>query len=191
MILQINDITNKSDAELLSLFRSSCNNEYLGHLYNRYMPLVYGVCLKYLQNSEDAQDAVMQIFEFLIEKINKYKIEIFRTWIHSVARNHCLQKLRKKNKEVLTDFSANIMEFSEITHLLCENDDEKKFEALKQCIEKLPDTQHDCIKMFFFDEKSYADIADETKYHLKSVKSYIQNGKRNLKICIENSLQNE
>lgn len=191
MILQMKNITNRSDAELLSLFRDSCNSEYLGHLYNRYTPLVYGVCLKYLQNSEDAQDAVMQIFEFLIEKVNKYNIEVFRTWIYSVTRNHCLQMLRKKKKEILTDFSIDIMEFSDITHLLCECDDEKKLAALKQCIEKLPDTQRSCIRMFFFAEKSYADIADETKYQMKSVKSYIQNGKRNLKICIENNLQNE
>ena len=184
-------MTNKSDAELLVLFRNSCNSKYLGHLYSRYMPLVYGVCLKYLQNSDDAQDAVMQIFEFLVEKINKYNIEVFRTWIYSVARNHCLQKMRKKNKEILTDFSVNVMEFSEITHLLCEHEDENTFAALKHCIEKLPDTQRNCITMFFFDEKSYADIADETQYHLKSVKSYIQNGKRNLKICIENTLKNE
>ncbi|MDR1984818.1 MAG: sigma-70 family RNA polymerase sigma factor [Prevotellaceae bacterium] len=191
MILQIENIKNKSDAELLSLFRSSCNSEYLGHLYNRYTHLVYGVCLKYLQNCEDAQDAVMQIFEFLIGKINKYEIGVFRTWIYSVARNHCLQKLRKKNMEILTDFAVDFMDFSDITHLLYEKDDEKQFVALKQCIEQLPETQRCCIKMFFFDEKSYADIADETKYHLKSVKSYIQNGKRNLKICIENRLKNE
>ncbi|MDR3287426.1 MAG: sigma-70 family RNA polymerase sigma factor [Prevotellaceae bacterium] len=191
MILQIDNIKDKNDSELLSLFRSSRNSEYLGHLYNRYMHLVYGVCLKYLQNSEDAQDAVMQIFEFLLEKINKYEILVFRTWIYSVARNHCLQKLRKKNIEILTDFADNFMDFSDITHLLCEQDDEKQFAALKQCIEKLPETQRNCIKMFFLDEKSYAEISDETKYHLKSVKSYIQNGKRNLKICIENRLQNE
>jgi RNA polymerase sigma-70 factor (ECF subfamily) len=191
MILQTDNIKNKNDTELLSLFRSSSNSEYLGYLYNRYTHLVYGVCLKYLENSADAQDAVMQIFEFLIEKINKYEIETFRTWIYSVARNHCLQKLRKKNPEILTDFSINVMDFSETTHLFDEQDDEKQFAALKQCIEKLPETQRCCIKMFFFDEKSYADIADETEYHLKSVKSYIQNGKRNLKICIENRLQNE
>lgn len=155
------------------------------------MPLVYGVCLKYLRNSEDAQDAVMQIFEFIVEKINKYEIENFRTWIYSVARNHCLQKLRKKNMEILTDFSINVMEYSEIVHLFNEDGDEQKLSVLKKCMEKLPNVQRDCIKMFFFDEKSYADIADTTEYHLKSVKSYIQNGKRNLKICMENNLQNE
>jgi RNA polymerase sigma-70 factor (ECF subfamily) len=191
MILQIENIKNKKDSELLSLFCSSGNSEYLGYLYNRYMHLVYGVCLKYLQNSDDAQDAVMQIFEFILEKINKYEIGVFRTWIYSVARNHCLQKLRKKNREILTDFSINFMDFSDISHLLYEQDDEKQIAALNQCIEKLPETQRSCIKMFFFDEKSYADIADETQYHIKSVKSYIQNGKRNLKICMENKLQNE
>ncbi|MDR1348457.1 MAG: sigma-70 family RNA polymerase sigma factor [Prevotellaceae bacterium] len=189
MILQIENIRNKSDSELLSLFCSSSNNEYLGHLYNRYTHLVYGVCLKYLQNTEDAQDAVMQIFEFLVEKINRYEIGVFRTWIYSVAKNYCLQKLRKKNKEILTDFSVDFMDFSDISHLFYEQNDEKQIAALKQCIEKLPETQRCCIKMFFFDEKSYVDIADETKYHLKSVKSYIQNGKRNLKICVENQIE--
>ncbi|MDR2126981.1 MAG: sigma-70 family RNA polymerase sigma factor [Prevotellaceae bacterium] len=191
MILQIDNIKNKNDSELLSLFCSSGNSFYLGHLYNRYMHLVYGVCLKYLQNSDDAQDAVMQIFEFLLEKIEKYEIATFRTWIYSVARNHCLQKLRKKNKEILMDFSVDFMDFSDISHLFYEHDSEKQVTALKKCMEKLPETQRRCIEMFFFYEKSYADIADETKYHLKSVKSYIQNGKRNLKICVENRLKNE
>ena len=174
---------------MLSAYKESGNSYYLGELFDRYTPLLYGVCLKYLHDTDKSQNAVMQLLEDLLPKIASYEIIIFRTWIYSVVKNHCLQILRKERKEIVIDFNADIMESDEILYLLSGEDiDEEKTDALALCIEKLPEQQRSCIVLFFMDEMSYADISTKTGYSLKQIKSYIQNGKRNLKICIEKNV---
>ena len=171
---------------MLKQYRVSGAGASFGVLYNRYIPLIYGLCLKYLQDADKAQDAVMQIFEDTAPKIQQYEIQVFRTWIYSVAKNYCLQILRKDKKELTIDFNIFVMESDEILHLLDEETgDEERMRALNRCIEKLPDPQRLCVVHFFLDEMSYADVSEKTGYQTKSVKSYIQNGKRNLKICME------
>jgi len=180
------NISTRTDEELLLQFKNTGNAEYFGELYNRYIPLIYGVCLKYLKDADKSQDAVMQLFEDLLPKINNYEITVFRTWLHSVVRNHCLQILRKENREIIVDFNVNLMESDEVLHLLTEEENEnEKMAALKRCMEKLPEAQRVTIQLFFYDEMSYVDIVEKTGYPLSKVKSYIQNGKRNLKICID------
>ena len=175
----------KSDAELLELFLRTDRSEYLGDLYNRYIPLVYGLCLKYLKSTEAAEDAVMQIFEVVLGKVGKFAVKEFRTWLYSVAKNHCLQLLRKTKREIATDFGSQVMESGDDSHLFDREEGEMRLTALEKCMEQLPVPQRESVRLFFLEEKSYADVVEITSYHLKSVKSYIQNGKRNLKICIE------
>ena len=175
----------REDADLLEQYLRTGDASAFGVLYTRYMPLVYGLCLKYLGSAEDAEDAVMQIFEELLPKVGRYEIKEFRTWLWSVARNHCLQKLRREKRAVRVDFGDRFMETAPIVHLLSEGTDEEALAALERCIEKLPAAQRESIRLFFFEQRSYADIADATSYDIKGVKSYIQNGKRNLKGCIE------
>lgn len=182
---EASDLGRRSDAELLETARRSDSNAYFGELYSRYMPMIYGVCLKYLGNADDASDAVMSLFEDLSGRIGRYEINEFRTWIYTVAKNHCFQMLRRKRREVPLDDSSRIMEYAPIVRLLSERDDEELVGALERCLEKLPDRQRECIRKFFYDEKSYADIAAETLYPLRSVKSYLQNARRNLKLCME------
>lgn len=178
-------IATLTDEDLLIQYKESGNIEYFGTLYNRYTPLLYGTCLKYLENDAKAYDAVMQLFEELLPKVSNYNIDSFKNWLHSVVRNHCLQILRKENKEISIDFNSEIMESDEILHLLCEEDnDNDRIQALHNCIGRLPDGQRLSITHFFMKEMSYADIAEKTGYSLNAVKSNIQNGKRNLKNCI-------
>ncbi len=177
--------SSQSDSQLLAMHLQSGTNEYLGQLYARYIQLVYGVALKYLRSTDDAADAVTAIFEELVAKIGRYEIGEFRPWLYTVTKNYCMQRLRKKGHEIPVDFSDRIMENAAVVHLLSEESDEGMLAALEKCIEKLPEQQRECINLFFFEHKSYADITAATRYQLKSVKSYIQNGKRNLKICID------
>jgi RNA polymerase sigma-70 factor (ECF subfamily) len=175
-----------TDEELLQQYKISGDTEYFGELFSRYISMLYGVCLRYLSDADKAQDAVMQVFENLLSKIAQYEIEVFRTWIYTVVKNHCLQILRKEKNEIIVDFNANLMESDEILHLLNDEvEDESRMEALNQCLKKLPEQQRMAITHFFMEEMSYMDIVDSTGYNLNQVKSYIQNGKRNLKICIE------
>lgn len=179
-----------TDEELLSLFKESGDSQYFGQLYDRYIPLVYGLCLKYLQDSDKAQDAVMDVFENLLQKVCNYDIKVFKTWLYSVVKNHCFYLLKENKREIAVDFDSQIMESDSVLTLFDETiHDEERESVLNNCLEKLPEPQRVTVYKFFFEDMSYADITDSTGYSLKGVKSYIQNGKRNLKICIENNLK--
>ncbi len=169
-------------------FKKTGDLEILGKIYSKYIHLVYGVSLKYLKNREAAQDAVMQIFEKLTVEAIRQEIGHFRNWLYVVSKNYCLMELRKQNIEdehfkSWAEEERKFMESGFETHPL--DEDSKLTEALKDCIKKLNSQQRDCIELFYFKKKSYNDIASLLKYEEKNVKSYIQNGKRNLKICLE------
>ena len=172
------NISKLSDEELLTHYTKSGDTEYFGELYNRYIPLLYGLCLKYLQDEDRAQEAVMQLFEDLLPKTGNYEIKVFKPWLYRVAKNHCLQ--------LPLDYTINVMESDEFLHLLSEEESpEEQLKALHHCLEKLPEEQRTSITRFFLEEMSYADIVEQTGFTLNNVKSYIQNGKRNLKNCIK------
>lgn len=180
------NISKLSDEELLIHYIKSGDTEYFGELYNRYIPLLYGLFLKYLQDEDQAQEAVMQLFEDLLSKVRNYEIKDFKPWLYRVAKNHSLQLLRKVSKEIPLNYTINIMESDEFLHLLSEEESsEEQLKALHRCLERLPEEQRVSIIRFFLEEMSYADIVVQTGFTLNNVKSYIQNGKRNLKICIK------
>ena len=179
----------KSDEDLIDEFNSSGNLEDLGELYHHYMHLVYGVCLKYYKNREESMDAVMQIFEKLIIEVPKQNILNFRGWLHVVTKNYCLMQLRsqkskdEKHNEWVND-NVIFMEIDTDLHPLDEKEPDLE-EALMNCIERLKNEQKECIKQFYFDNKCYNEIAINLEMDEKKVKSYLQNGKRNLKLCLE------
>lgn len=175
-----------TDEELLERYRESGDLAVLGELFKRYSSMVYYVCLRYLQDSEQSKDAAMQIFEELITKVNKQEVRQFSSWLYVLSRNHCLMQLRsaKKMDHVSIDAADNFMELPAELHQDTESK-EKQLTALELCMEKLPVTQKQSIDLFFMKQKCYKDITEITGYTLNDVKSYIQNGKRNLKICME------
>jgi RNA polymerase sigma-70 factor (ECF subfamily) len=173
-----------TDLELIMQFKQTGSNEWLGLLFNRYTSLVYGVCLKYLKDREEAKDAVMQLFEKLLTALKEYEIEHFKSWLYVTARNHCLMKLRSQKGKYTEEISPFLMETTGHQHLE-EDEMESNLGKLEKCIEKLGHEQKTCVKMFFLQEKCYKDITVLTGYDLLKVKSFIQNGKRNLKICME------
>jgi RNA polymerase sigma-70 factor, ECF subfamily len=179
---------NQSDEELIRLFREKPDLELLGILYKRYMYLVYGVCMKYFKNREDSQDAVMQIFEVLVKDIPRFEIQNFKGWLYTVSRNHCLMQLRKSSKEknLHPEISSSVfMESTAILHPIEEEPNEDLQERLKICLEQLKEEQRRCVEMFYYQQQCYKEIANDLSIGEEKVKSYIQNGKRNLKICLE------
>jgi len=177
-----------NDHELLDSFITSGDLENLGVLYSRYMHLVYGVCLKYLKDRESAKDAVNMIFEHLIIEIPKFEIKNFKTWLFVVCKNFCLMEIRKqKSRKNQSDnfLHAQNMESEEVLHPIDESPDLKLQENLKKCIDRLKEQQQKCILSFYYEEKCYKEISAKLDLPVNKVKSYIQNGKRNLKICLE------
>jgi len=174
----------EEDHVLVQLYRNEGNIDILGELYNRYMELVYGVCLKYMKEPEDAKDCVINIFEELIIKLKKYEVDNFKGWLYQLAKNHCLMKLRgKKNQPYVID--ADIMHLQENIHLDGVMEKETQLNTMEYCIEQLPHEQKQAIELFYLKEKCYKEIADSTQTDINKVRSFIQNGRRNLKICME------
>jgi RNA polymerase sigma-70 factor (ECF subfamily) len=184
-----------SDESFLKHYRLSGNLEVLGDLYSRYMHLVYGVCLKYLKNRDDAKDAVMQIFEKLISELREYEIKQFKSWLYVLTKNHCLMQLRaqkttdRRINNYKIDHVKSVESIIEL-HPIDKEDAEKDI-PLKECLEKLNDEQKKCIRLFYFENKCYREIAESLKMDEKNVKSHLQNGKRNLKICLEKKNETE
>ena len=172
-----------SDSDLLEKYRKTGDKHYVGILYERYLHLVYGLCLKYLGTKEESQDAVMDIFERISGILLHDEIEFFKSWLYAVSKNHCLVHLRR-HKEMLS-IDENFMELDYYEHPNNKAALENDLINLEKCIEQLKEDQKKCIQLFFLQKKSYALISNLTKLTLKEVKSYIQNGKRNLKICME------
>jgi len=178
----------QTDAEYLAAYRATKDLEVLGELYGRYMEMTFAVCYKYLRDEEDSKDAVMQIFEELIDKLQKHEVDNFRSWLHSTARNHCLMKLRANKLEFQGISDSDFMENEPFEHQSDETFElEKNLSKMGDCLETLSNQQKTSIELFYLQGKCYQEIADLTGFELNKVKSYIQNGKRNLKICIEKS----
>lgn len=178
-----------SDTELVLRYAQSNDIESFGILFTRYSSFVYAVCLKYLNDRDESKDASMQIFEKLTNDLKKHTITNFKSWLHTVTKNYCLMHLRKNKGiiEISTDqihFIQPSMDFNQSLHQVDENEKEELLTHLEQAITKLNLDQKVCIELFYIKEMSYQEISNITGYDLKSIKSFIQNGKRNLKILI-------
>ena len=178
----------KSDKELLLQFHKSANLDVLGELYSRYMHLVYGVSLKYFKDRDEAQDAVMNIFEKLVADLPKHEVQNFKSWLYVLTKNHCLMEIRsKKSNDRRLEGLKIEQEFMESEYNMHPIDREEELlsDALKDCIEKLKSEQKQCIELFYYKKLCYQEVAEKLNMEEKKVKSYLQNGKRNLKICLE------
>ena len=172
-----------TDKDVLVKYKETGDPKLSGELYSKYMHLVYGLCLKYLKNRDDSQDATMAIYEQISKKLLSTEVHHFKSWLYIVSKNHCLMELRKKNPEVHADV---FMESAEDMHLHEDKVElEQDIEALEMCIDELKVEQKECVKLFFLEKKSYQQVNEQTGIDLKKVKSHIQNGKRNLKMCLE------
>jgi len=188
--MQGKDINKLTDSELVTLYKLTNDNNFVGVLFQRYTHLILGVCIKYLGNEEDAQDASISIFEKLLTDILKYDIQNFKSWLYSTSKTFCLMQLRSAKSKYNIDSKIeynldDIMETNKKLHLLMEEDKEMHLTFMEECMEGLINEQRLCLELFFLKEKSYQEVTLETNLNINNVKSHIQNGKRNLKNCIE------
>lgn len=180
-----------SDEELLKHYKQSGNKDLFADLFKKHVSVVYGTCLFYLQDKDEAQDATMQLFEKLMLDINNREIDNFKGWLSFVVRNHCISIIRKNKSQ-----SKNIKSYYEFEYEDANYETEEKIntvsddvmlENMKQCLPKLKENQRLCVELFYLNNKSYQDIANQTGFTLNEIKSYIQNGKRNLKLLLESA----
>jgi RNA polymerase sigma factor (sigma-70 family) len=178
---------NKSDDDgIISLYKETGDNLYVGILFERYSHLAFGVCMKYLKNEDDSKDAVLQIFENIMKDLKRFNIKSFAPWLHSVAKNHCLMQLRKKrmvfnDEKGVQQAEATLLTIPSNMTFMNEDVTEEHLKDLDAAIESLNAEQNKCIRLFYLQEKSYQEVSLLTGYNMNEVKSHIQNGKRNLK----------
>jgi RNA polymerase sigma-70 factor (ECF subfamily) len=166
-------------------YKGNNNQHFLAELYLRYTELIYGVCLKYLKDPESAKDAVMNIYQELIIKLQTNEVDNFKSWLYVVAKNHCLMQLRKEKKMVIVEFQSSVMQSEDFSHLDNVLEKEQDFKRLEQCLDKLPEEQRQSIQLFYLQNKCYNEIVEQTGMEWNKIRSLIQNGRRNLKICME------
>lgn len=183
-----------TDAEFVAAYKRTGDLDLLGELYERHIDLVYAVCYKYLRDADDSKDAVMQLFEQLVADLRRHEVTNFKSWLHSVARNHCLMHLRSQRVRVGEGAETDLLDDDRLVHeRLAEWPDaqdealdlDRHLSRLPDALQRLPEPQRVCIDLFYLQQKSYADVADLTGYDLKQVKSYLQNGRRNLKLILQ------
>jgi RNA polymerase sigma-70 factor (ECF subfamily) len=191
----IEPVNRLSDEELVTKFANTQKQAYFEELYNRYRHLAYGVCLKMLKDDAESLDVVSEVFKILYIKLPTANVKSFKSYLYAVSRNECIARLRSRKTESikLSDWKNTEnapQDFMENEALFSHLDGEPSLEAtMEKAIERLGDDQRTCIRLFFFNDKSYKEIADQTGYTEKQVKSYLQNGKRNLRILLEKDLQ--
>jgi RNA polymerase sigma-70 factor (ECF subfamily) len=174
------------DSELLETYRHSPQSEIIEILFERYCHLAFAVCMKYLKNEEDSKDAVMHLFAHMPEDLQKYKVDHFSHWLYIITKNYCLKELRsRKNFSTLEEAG---LPNAVGAHPGDEEDFDltpRHLQQLDQALAALSKEQMECVKLFYLDERTYKEIAGQTGYSLKQVKSFIQNGKRNLRNYLE------
>jgi len=180
-----------TDGELLENFHRDQNNQWLGILLQRYTLLLFGVCMKYMKDEEEAKDCVQQIFLKSLTELKKYKVEYFKSWIYMVAKNHCLMKLRDRQGKGTSDLNENLASVfleQEQEERMKHIEKNQRLEFMNEAIAELNVDQQRCIMLFYLEKRSYQEIAEMTSFTLLQVKSYIQNGKRNLRILLDKKL---
>jgi RNA polymerase sigma-70 factor (ECF subfamily) len=178
-----------SDAELVSRFRETGDNICIGELFTRYKHLVFGVCMKYLKDEDESQDVQMHVFEKLLKDLQRHNVEQFKGWLYTVTKNECLMYLRSRksklaNQQELKKDLAGLMESEISMHPDGITDTEVQLREMEDSLDGLGANQRRCLELFYLDLKCYKEVSDITGFSLNEVKSFIQNGKRNLKILM-------
>ena len=184
-VFKISSLKEVGDDLLLQQFKQTGDQQALAELYLRYSDLLYGVCLKYLEDADDAKDAVMNIYQELLKKVPQHEIGNFKSWVYVLTKNYCLMQLRSNKKNITVSLEQQTVQSDDFSHLDSVIEKEQAFRRLEKCIEKLPEEQKSSIKQFYYDGKCYNEIAATTGMDWNKVRSLIQNGRRNLKICME------
>jgi RNA polymerase sigma factor (sigma-70 family) len=180
------------DKELLEKFYNDGNTQWLGMLLQRYTMLLLGVCMKYMKNEEEAKDCVQQIFLKTITELQKYRVDYFKSWLYMIAKNYCLMKIRNNQGKIPVELTEKMSpEEHDIFHKYDLIEKDQRLSLVEDSLKDLNDEQKQCVTLFYLHKKSYQQVSDATGYNLLQVKSFIQNGKRNLKLIVEKKLKSK
>ena len=174
-----------SDRELLDRYYRDSDNVWIGQLLERYLHLVLGVCSRYLKEPEASRDLTQQVCLKVLKDLRRHRVRHFKPWLYQVTRNECLMHLRERKRHGWIALEDPAIAETEQEDPVPRLEQEKQFLQLERALEQLNEPQKRCVSLFYLKKKSYQEISDETGFSLMKVKSYIQNGKRNLRLLME------
>ncbi|MBK9401492.1 MAG: sigma-70 family RNA polymerase sigma factor [Bacteroidetes bacterium] len=172
-----NKHSQKSDEELLSAYKATGDVEVMGVLYDRYAQLLFGFCMKYLKDEEGSKDVVGQLFAKLFDDLKRFEVQHFKAWVTRVAFNACMSRLESERRNVYVR-----EEFPEVEESAGASEGVPDETEVLEAMKSLKEEQRVCLELFYLNELSYAQVSERTGYQLNQVKSFIQNGKRNLEL---------
>ena len=194
-ILHSIGIGDSTDEELLNRYKKTGNQRWLSQLFARYVELVYGVCLRYSPDVREAEDMTMDIYAKIVNKAKTHNIKHFKNWLYVLSKNHCLEKIRKMTGRRIESFDPAFMQLRDEIHPIDEEPQaalkEEQFGQLEACMKKLNELQQTSIRLFYYDNKTYAQIASLIEDEISQVRSYLQNGRRNIRKCMERARSND
>ena len=177
-----------SDEQMVQRFQKSGDTYYAALLFERYNELTVSMSLSYLKNQMDAEDATMECFEVLVRDLATTEVKNFGGWYYSVVRNLLLKYKRQSKKvqstDLVEDVHANAAEM-DVEELFDDMPKPEMEAVLEEAFSALKEEQATALKLFFLEGKSYDAIAAAMEVDIKKVKSLIQNGKRKMKIVLE------
>jgi len=181
--------TQLSDEQIVEKYQSGHDVYYAALLFERYNEMTVSLALSYLKNETDAEDAVMESFEIMVTDLKKAEVKNFGGWYYSVVRNHLLKVKRKRERyssvDLIEGYHDSAGEDAKFESIF--NDDQTDGDRLiDETLKELKPMQAKCLQLFYLDGKSYKEIVSELKISEKEVKSHVQNGKRKMKIILEN-----
>ncbi|THH39802.1 RNA polymerase sigma factor [Neolewinella litorea] len=176
-----------TDLDLLRAFRRQPDATRLLPLYERYAELIYAWCLRYLGTPQRAEDAGAEVFTVLLEQLPRHEVTNFRSWLQTVVRNHCLMQLRREKRDPVRQGEDPLVHFGAWPHQAEETaETPPDTRPLHHCLKQLNEAQRQCIRLFYLTPgESYASVGERLNLSVGQVRSHLQNGRRNLKICLE------
>lgn len=173
-----------SDEDIVSLYKEKQWTNCIDELYQRYSHMVFGVCLKYVKQIENAEDLTLSLFASLTDKLLHHQVQHFKSWLYVSARNSSLMFLRAN--KISLELKVDDLLYDDSDQQLDEKlEKDELIESLVMVFEELKQEQRICIQLFYLQKKSYEEVAKITNYSMKEVKSHLQNGRRNLKLLLE------
>lgn len=173
------------DLALVEAYKTANDSAALASFFTKYMSLIYGVCLKYLKDEEKSKDTVMEIYEKLAVKLKKHDVSNPKSWLYILTKNHCYELLRSSKRVTEKENRANLMYTERVYRLNDSQEKEAELSMMDDCIESLEERQQKTVRMFYLEKKTYKEICALLEINWNKARSLIQNGRRNLKKCME------
>ncbi len=151
-------------------------------IYQIYAGKLFGICLKYSSNKQEAEDNLHDSFITIFDKVKQFNHQgSFEGWLKRITVNVCLQKYRKKNVlNVVTDEYPDSVEV-EI------DEDKISLKYLLQLIQELPDRYRIVFNLYVLDGYSHKEIASLLAISIGTSKSNLSRARMNLKEKIESN----